>query len=92
MPILNVQDEVEIELTHKCNWGCRYCAIRTHRLPAISEDEALEKVRSAAGKFKTVTFSGGEPGLLSRDMLEQMIKCVEDSGSALCINTNGMFI
>lgn len=92
MPILNVPNEVEIELTHKCNWDCRYCAIRTHSLPAISEDEALEKVEAAAGKFQTVTFSGGEPGMLSKEILERMIKTVEDSGSALCINTNGTFI
>ena len=32
MPILNVPNEVEIELTHKCNWNCRYCAICTHNL------------------------------------------------------------
>ena len=92
MPILNVPDEAEIELTHLCNWNCRYCAICTRSLPAISEEEAVEKVRFAAGKFKTVTFSGGEPGLLSRKILEFMIKCVKDSGSALCINTNGTFI
>lgn len=92
MPILNVPNEVEIELTHKCNWDCRYCAIRTHSLPVISEEEALGKVKAAAGKFQTVTFSGGEPGLLSKEILEQMIKAVEDSGSVLCINTNGTFI
>lgn len=92
MPILNVPNEVEIELTHKCNWDCRYCAIRTHRLPIISEDEALNKVKAVAGKFQTITFSGGEPGLLSRKILEQMIKTVEGSGSILCINTNGTFI
>lgn len=92
MPILNVPNEVEIELTHKCNWNCRYCAIRTHSLPAVPEDEALEKVKAVAGKFQTVTFSGGEPGLLSKEILERMIKAVEDSGSILCINTNGTFI
>ena len=92
MPILNVPNEVEIELTHKCNWDCRYCAILTHSLPAITENEALEKVKAVAGKFQTVTFSGGEPGLLSKEILEQMIKVVEDSGSVLCINTNGTFI
>lgn len=92
MPILNVPNEVEIELTHKCNWNCRYCAIRTHSLPVISEEEALGKVKAAAGKFQTVTFSGGEPGLLSKEILERMIKIVEDSGSVLCINTNGTFI
>ena len=92
MPILNVPDEVEIELTHRCNWNCRYCAIRTHGLPPIPECEALDKVRAAAGKFRTVTFSGGEPGLLSRKTVEEIVKCVEDSGSALCMNTNGTFI
>lgn len=92
MPILNVPNEVEIELTHKCNWDCRYCAIRTHSLPVISEEEALDKVKAVAGKFQTITFSGGEPGLLSKEILEQMIKVVEDSGSVLCINTNGTFI
>jgi len=92
MPILNVPNEVEIELTHRCNWNCRYCAIRTHCLPAVPEDEAMDKVRAAAGNFRTVTFSGGEPGLMPRNVLERMVECVKSSGSALCINTNGTFI
>lgn len=92
MPILNVPNEIEIELTHKCNWNCRYCAICTHNLQEISEEAALEKVRSIAGKYDTVTFSGGEPGLLSRNILEQMITCIKSTNSNLCINTNGTFI
>lgn len=92
MPILNVLNEIEIELTHKCNWNCRYCAICTHNLQEISEEAALEKVRSIAGKYDTVTFSGGEPGLLSRNILEQMITCIKSTNSNLCINTNGTFI
>ena len=91
MPILNVQNEIEIELTHRCNWNCRYCAIQTHKLPAISENIALEKVKLIVGKYDTITFSGGEPGLLSRDILEQMISYVKNTNSKLCINTNGTF-
>lgn len=92
MPILNVPNEIEIELTHKCNWNCRYCAIQTHKLPEISENIALEKVKLIVGKYDTITFSGGEPGLLSRNILEQMISYVKNTNSKLCINTNGTFI
>lgn len=89
MPILNVPDEIELELTHKCNWNCRYCAIRTHSLPPVSEKDALAKVEAAAGRYKTVTFSGGEPGLLRRAVLEKMLDTVASSGSRVCLNTNG---
>jgi len=65
MPILNVEDEVEIELTHDCNWNCRYCPIRTRSLSRISESDALKKVKKAV-THKSVTFSGGEPGMLPR--------------------------
>jgi organic radical activating enzyme len=39
-------------------------------LPEISENAALEKVKSIVGKYNIITFSGGEPGLLSRNILE----------------------
>jgi organic radical activating enzyme len=39
-------------------------------LSEISENIALEKVKSIVGKYNIITFSGGEPGLLSRNILE----------------------
>ena len=91
MPILNVDDEIELELTHECDWNCRYCAIKTHELPPVSERDAIEKVRQAAG-HATVTFSGGEPGTMSREALERMLQIAEGAGSDVCVNTNGLLL
>ena len=91
MPILNVDDEIELELTHECDWNCRYCAIKTHELPPVSERDAIEKVRQAAG-HATVTFSGGEPGTMSREALERMLQIAEEAGSDVCVNTNGLLL
>ena len=36
MPILAIANEIEVELTHECNWNCPYCAIKTHELAPIT--------------------------------------------------------
>ena len=92
MPILNVPHEAELELTHECDWNCRYCAVNTHSLPPVDAADALRRVERAAAERSIVTFSGGEPGLLERRDVEKMLDAVEHTGSVPCLNTNGLFL
>lgn len=91
MPVNAVKGEIEVELTHKCNWNCEYCAIHVHSLPEITEQDAIKKVESIHyGSF--VTLSGGEPGLLSRTTVERCIEVLQSKSCTICLNTNGEFI
>ena len=91
MPILAIRNEIEVELTHKCNWNCKYCAIHVHSLKGISTKEMLSKVQSIKNN-SDVTLSGGEPGCLSRSEVEKVINILEKKNCNLYLNTNGLFL
>ena len=91
MPILAINKEIEIELTHECNWNCPYCAIHVHKQKNISHEEALSKVMSISDG-SIVTLSGGEPGLISRNHIEQYINILKTKKCKLYLNTNGQFL
>ena len=91
MPIREIPGEIEVETTHMCNWNCPYCAIRVHSLPQITEEELRKKIESIA-YGKKVTISGGEPGLLRREIVEWMISELKSKDCTLFLNTNGTFI
>lgn len=91
MPILAIKGEYEIELTHDCNWNCPYCAERYKMVDTISEDDALQKCHIVP-YASHVTISGGEPGLMSRNLAERCIQILKEKQCHLYINTNGLFI
>ena len=72
MPINAIPGEIEVELTHKCNWNCPYCAIRVHSLPEITRQHMRGKIISI-GENSAVTLSGGEPGLLDESDVRWVI-------------------
>ena len=82
---------VEITTTFKCNWTCDYCLVDTHNQPDHPFEKVLEEV-NAIEPGTEVTFSGGEPGLLKREQLEQIIKILKDKDCPLDLLTNGLFI
>lgn len=91
MPIFEIYNEIEVELTHKCNWNCPYCAIKVHTLPDISEYDAIAKIRSIQNK-SIVTLSGGEPGLISRKTIEICLNILKNKQCQIYLNTNGEFL
>ena len=82
--------EVELPLTNKCNWHCDYCVADIHNQPELPFDEVLRRV-NAIDPGSEVTFGGGEPGLLKREQLEQLIKILKDKGCVVDLLTNGLF-
>ena len=91
MPIKAIIGEIEVETTHKCNWHCPYCAIKTHTLPEITDDELIKKI-DGIPHGSNVTISGGEPGLLARPMVEYMLSKLIERDCILYLNTNGTFL
>ena len=91
MPIQAIQNEIEVELTHKCNWNCPYCAIKVHTLPNITEDVAISKINRIPDN-SIVTLSGGEPGLLSFETVRIILRTLKDKNCTIYLNTNGMFL
>lgn len=91
MPIQAIRGEIEIEVTHECNWNCPYCAIHTHKLPPISKKQIRDKIDSIQTN-KIVTISGGEPGMLDEDDIDYILNNLQKKECTLFLNTNGLFI
>lgn len=91
MPIQALKNEFEIELTHECNWNCPYCAIHVHSLPFITVEELKTKILSVPDGVP-VTLSGGEPGLVSSDVISWVINTLKNKNCICFLNTNGLFI
>lgn len=90
----NPLKEIRIELTQKCNLGCRYCYIeyltKTNGKKEISFQE-IKKVINEAMKqgLETVSLTGGEP-FLRYDLVKKIIKFASDKGLKTGILTNAV--
>jgi organic radical activating enzyme len=82
--------EIELALTNKCNWHCDYCVADIHNQPELPYEEVLRTVQ-AIEPGTEVTFGGGEPGLLKREQLVELITILKDKGCVIDLLTNGMF-
>lgn len=93
MPILAKKNEYVIPVTFKCNQHCSYCAIQnTYDYRDIVEhSEVLSKIKLVPDN-SIVTLTGGEPGLLEYDALNEYIHCLVDKHCILYLETNGLFI
>ena len=82
--------EVELPLTYKCNWHCDYCVVDTHNQPDLPYQEVLRRVHLIEPNSE-VTFGGGEPGLLKREQLEELIGILKTKDCVIDLLTNGLF-
>lgn len=91
MPMISIEGEYELIITHKCNWNCPYCSELTHDKQEISYSDVMEKI-STIPDGSVVTLSGGEPGMLSFNDINGIILSLKDKNCQLNLNTNGLFI
>jgi organic radical activating enzyme len=82
--------EIELPLTNKCNWHCDYCVADIHNQPELPYEEVLRRVHLIRPGTE-VTFGGGEPGLLKREQLEEIIRILKDKDCVIDLLTNGLF-
>lgn len=98
MPILNSpaskhKKEFAFTITYECNWNCPYCSVRNkHDFKAnVSREDVLAKI-DMIPNGSVVSMFGGEPGLVSRNLLEEYITKLEAKDCELYLETNGLFI
>lgn len=87
-------DQYSILVTYKCNWNCDYCITETHesqKKSPIRDIDLMEKVDSIPPGEQT-SLSGGEPGLLSKTILKEVISRLEAKNCPIDLLTNGLFI
>jgi organic radical activating enzyme len=77
-------------LTYKCNWFCDYCSEDTHNRNNITFEEIKNKV-NAIPPNSDVALTGGEPGVLKRDVLVWVLTELKSKGCFINVNTNGTF-
>ena len=95
MSFFETKKTFEIELTYKCNWNCKYCAVKTHTKKSFTNEQVLENFRLKTNNFRdtiqsTVILSGGEPTSVGKNVLDVYIKLSKQYNFDLKINTNGM--
>lgn len=91
MPILAVENEIELVVTWVCNWHCDYCCVDTHNRSKLSMADVKNKLEKIPNGY-TVTLSGGEVGSMPRRDVEYIITALEELHCKININTNGLFI
>lgn len=88
-----------LTITSSCNWDCKWCIAETN-LSASPEnrrkwdDNLMSKAsntldRIPADKYNSITLTGGEPGLVPKDLLIDLLRKSYSNGLTIDINTNG---
>jgi len=80
-----------IDLTYDCNWYCSYCCADTHNRDIIDDEKVLSQINKAP-KGSIVSFSGGEPGLLSEERIIKYCELLKEKDCVLTVDTNGLFL
>ncbi len=86
-----MRKEYEIIVTYKCNWNCSYCCVDTHSREEVEKKVVFNKIKKIEEGSK-VYVTGGEPGTLSQDYLEEIFLKLKEKGCLLGLNTNGLFL
>lgn len=79
----------EINVTLDCNLHCPYCAMKERLNQPLNFSSVLDKLRGV--NDSSCCLSGGEPGLLSKEQIQQIIDIARENNISLSLNTNGLF-
>jgi organic radical activating enzyme len=86
---MSTQLDYELIITYKCNWNCSYCCVDTHNRPEpINIFENINKIPNGS----MITISGGEPGLLQKNKIIEILDKLLEKKCDIGINTNGLFL
>ena len=81
-----------IDLTYECNWACTYCCADTHNREIIIDDNKVLMQIDNAPNGSTVSFAGGEPGMVSEERIIKYCEALKEKGCVLTVDTNGTFL
>jgi len=85
------ESSIELEVTFRCNWNCDYCLVDTHDRDDIDFKDTMEYIHSLDDNTE-VSISGGEPGMLKREEITEIILLLKSKNCELDLITNGLFI
>jgi len=79
-----------VNVTSKCNWDCEYCIVDTKN----KREPDFNKTKEIINKIPNnslVMLSGGEPGTLKKEYMEELFDILRIKNCRIQINTNGLF-
>lgn len=88
-----------LTITSSCNWDCKWCIAETNLSASpenrrkwdgnlmIKASNTLDRI--PADKYNSITLTGGEPGLVPKDLLINLLRKSYSKGLTIDINTNG---
>lgn len=88
---LHIPTHIQLELTKKCNWNCKFCYAECGGENGLSTNDlfCLFRKLKAEGTLE-INFTGGEP--LTREDCFEIFDYAKSLGFSLTINTNGSLI
>lgn len=81
---------INIFITYKCNWFCKYCITNTHNQQEPDFDDIVKQANKVLPASR-VNISGGEPGLVSYNKLALIIDILNKKNCNIRVYTNGEF-
>lgn len=87
-----LRHECHLFVTNKCNQECFHCSYAwlMNRIQGKLDIKKLDKINF--NKFELITITGGEPGLLSKDIKLELINYLKHFNKRIQIFTNGTHI
>jgi organic radical activating enzyme len=81
-----------LKVTYKCNRNCSYCMVDTHNIshPEHTFENIKAKIE-AMDDGSEVAITGGEPGLVSREIIEYCMIELTKKNCEICMLTNGTY-
>lgn len=92
--ILPQLEHIDIELTKDCNLDCIHCSARLLTEGKELSDNDIKKILQEAKPLglRKVGFTGGEPFLSEKTLLELVNFCRDKLGTSIHIHSNGILI
>ena len=87
-----MSDSVELNITFNCNWNCDYCISDTHKQKEKSIESVIKEIDEFPEEVRSVSLSGGEPGLLPKKHIDIIIKKLKEKKLTIDLMTNGLFL
>jgi MoaA/NifB/PqqE/SkfB family radical SAM enzyme len=83
---------IDLNVTGRCNMGCRFCWGPSHEIGEVLSTKQWQKIIKEFVLYgtKAVVFTGGEP-LLRKD-LGRLLAYAKNTGLRVTLSTNGIFL
>lgn len=86
--------EILWEITPKCNKNCSYCGSKSIKDKVVMSNVDMLKVADEIAKYppESLTFTGGEPGTICKNLLFDIIKKLSKANIKVRVVSNGAIL